>query len=393
MPKRIVFIDYIRVIACFLVMLVHSSENFYCYTADTSMLANESNRLWVAIFDGAFGRISVPLFMIVSAFLLVPTTSSENKGTLSMTDFYKRRFMRILPPMLVFMVLYCFMPLLWGGLTCEQAWTDFTHLPFTFPSSAGHLWFMYPLISLYLVIPIVSPWLQTASAKDERLFLAFFALSTLVPWLTRFVSADLWGTCFWNPYFGMLYYCSGYLGYLVLAHYIREHLTWNCSRRMTVGAMAFVAGGAFTAWSFWHTGVPGVEMPTPTLEWAWEFCSPSVLTATFGAFLMFTCIDQTSAPSHLLDSASADKSEATIRRGSGPAARVIEGIARLTFGMYLMHILVLSNIAPLFIPHGPANPIWPVYLTIPCMALLTFIGSAAITKLLTFIPGSKWIIG
>ena len=48
MNKRIVFIDYIRVIACFLVMLVHSSENFYCYTADTSMLANESNRLWVA---------------------------------------------------------------------------------------------------------------------------------------------------------------------------------------------------------------------------------------------------------------------------------------------------------------------------------------------------------
>lgn len=53
MNKRIVFIDYIRVVACFLVMLVHSSENFYCWTADTSMLANESNRLWVAIFDGA----------------------------------------------------------------------------------------------------------------------------------------------------------------------------------------------------------------------------------------------------------------------------------------------------------------------------------------------------
>ena len=82
MNKRIVFIDYIRVIACFLVMLVHSSENFYCWTADTSMLANESNRLWVAIFDGALGRISVPLFMVVSAFLLVPV----KVGT-TMSDF------------------------------------------------------------------------------------------------------------------------------------------------------------------------------------------------------------------------------------------------------------------------------------------------------------------
>lgn len=27
--KRIVFLDYVRVFACFLVMIVHSSENFY----------------------------------------------------------------------------------------------------------------------------------------------------------------------------------------------------------------------------------------------------------------------------------------------------------------------------------------------------------------------------
>ena len=58
--NRIVFIDYVRVIACFLVMLVHASENFYCISADTTMLANESNRFWVAFYDGALGRMSVP---------------------------------------------------------------------------------------------------------------------------------------------------------------------------------------------------------------------------------------------------------------------------------------------------------------------------------------------
>ena len=35
--QRIVFIDYIRVVACFMVMLVHASENFY--GADASGLA------------------------------------------------------------------------------------------------------------------------------------------------------------------------------------------------------------------------------------------------------------------------------------------------------------------------------------------------------------------
>ena len=46
--ERIVFVDYIRVIACFMVMMVHASENFYGadpsgLAGNVSMLANESN--------------------------------------------------------------------------------------------------------------------------------------------------------------------------------------------------------------------------------------------------------------------------------------------------------------------------------------------------------------
>ncbi len=34
--KRIIFLDYVRVFACFLVMIVHASENFYGYGGTTS---------------------------------------------------------------------------------------------------------------------------------------------------------------------------------------------------------------------------------------------------------------------------------------------------------------------------------------------------------------------
>ena len=157
-------------------MLVHASENFYGaddsgLAGNVSKLANEANRFWVAFYDGGLGRTAVPLFMTISAFLLVPM-----KPGVSMTDFYRRRALRILPPMIVFMLLYCFLPLAWGGMTWETSWADFCRLPWNFPSMAGHLWFMYPLISLYLIIPIVSPWLEKASAKDVRLFLYIFAL-------------------------------------------------------------------------------------------------------------------------------------------------------------------------------------------------------------------------
>ena len=116
--------------------------------------------------------------------------------------------MRILPPFVLFMLLYTFLPLSWGAMTWEQSMKDLRMLLFNFPSMGGHLWFMYPLISLYIIMPVVSPWLQNSQAKDERLFLLFFGLSTFMPWLHRFVSPEIWGECFWNG-FSMLWYCSG----------------------------------------------------------------------------------------------------------------------------------------------------------------------------------------
>ena len=73
---RIVFLDYLRIFACFLVMLVHASENFYGAAGSTDMagpqsfLANETDRLWVSLYDG-FSRMSVPLFIIVSAIMFL----------------------------------------------------------------------------------------------------------------------------------------------------------------------------------------------------------------------------------------------------------------------------------------------------------------------------------
>lgn len=364
--QRIPFLDYIRVVACFLVMLVHASENFY--GADTSglagnmsMLANESNRFWVAFYDGGLGRVSVPLFMMVSAFLLVPMPGGQ-----TMTQFYRRRFWRILPPFFCFLLLYSLLPLLWGGMTWEQSVADLKRLPFNFPSMAGHLWFMYPLISLYIIIPVVSPWLERASAREERIFIGLFAFTTLIPWLHRFVEPELWGECFWNQ-FTAFWYCSGYLGYLVLAHYVRVHIQWDKHRRRLVGWTCFLVGAAFTAWSFWWMGTPGQLIETPLLEWSWEFCTPNVLLATFGLFLLFTCIER--------------------------PRRMVTQVARLSFGMYLMHLFFLAPIAQWTIGDDAAQPLLPVGLAIPAIALLTFVCCLLTTKLLSLLPGSKYLVG
>jgi len=80
--KRIVFLDYIRVFACFLVILVHASENFYGAPGSTDMagpqsfLANEADRLWVSVYDGFFTYGSTP----VHDSLCLPACTDEGRA-------------------------------------------------------------------------------------------------------------------------------------------------------------------------------------------------------------------------------------------------------------------------------------------------------------------------
>ncbi|MBR2399398.1 MAG: acyltransferase, partial [Alistipes sp.] len=199
MNKRIVFLDYLRVFACFLVILVHASENYYGTdgTSDIagpqSFLANDVDRLWVSVYDG-FSRISVPLFMMVSAFLLVPIG-----GKMSSWQFYSRRLKRVVPPVAFFMILYSTLPLLWGGIDAATSVKDLSRFFLNFPTLAGHFWYIYPLIGIYLFMPIISPWLERATKREEQFFIGLFLLSTCMPYLNRWFG-DVWGQCFWNEY-------------------------------------------------------------------------------------------------------------------------------------------------------------------------------------------------
>ena len=359
--KRISSLDFVRVFACFLVMLVHASENFYGAPGSTDMagpqsyLADEASRLWVSIYDG-FSRMSVPLFMIVSAFLLVPMKEEE-----SMWAFYKKRFMRVIPPMLVFMVLYSTVPLLWNQLNAEQSVTDLSRIVLNFPSLAGHLWFMYPLISIYLFIPIISPWLRKATAAQERFFIILFLVSTCIPYLNRWFG-EVWGQCFWNEYH-MLWYFSGYLGYLVTAHYIRVHLNWDTRRRLIVGGAMMLVGAFLTIYSFYVQAVPGQLHVTPVIEIGWAFCTINCVLLTIGAFLMFTCI----------------KAE----------CKCITDMSRLSYGMYLMHIFWLGLMVSIFKVMLQLH----VAFAIPVIAVTTFVACYISTKLLSYLPGSFWFLG
>lgn len=158
---------------------------------------------------------------------------------------------------------------------------------------------------------------------------------------------------------------SGYLGYLVLAHYIRVHLTWGRSLRLRVGFLLMLVGAAATMWSFYVQAVPGVVHSTPVIEVGWAFCTLNCVALTAGTFLLFGCISIPQPP------------------------RIIAEMSKLSYGMFLMHIFWLG----LWVSVFKSTLGLPTVAAIPVIAVCTFISCFVVTKLISLIPGSKWIIG
>ncbi|MDE6459217.1 MAG: acyltransferase, partial [Paramuribaculum sp.] len=87
--NRTAWIDLLRVISCALVVLAHCCDSFVG-AFDTDRTAFISG---AAV--GSLARPSVPLFVLMTAILLLPL----KPGT-SLTGFYKKRIGRILPPLI-----------------------------------------------------------------------------------------------------------------------------------------------------------------------------------------------------------------------------------------------------------------------------------------------------
>lgn len=89
------------------------------------------------------------------------------------------------------------------------------------------------------------------------------------------------------------------------------------------------------------------------------------MVLTTGAFLLFTCITQKKAPA------------------------IVTRASQLSYGIYLMHIFWLGLWVSVFKVDYPL----PTVAAIPAIAVTTFITCYLTARVISFLPGSKWIIG
>ena len=143
--QREIWIDWMRVVACFLVIMTHSCEPFYL-GGEGSLILTKADALWVSVLN-VIPRACVALFVVASSYLQFPLHYPTG-------EFFRRRTARILIPFVLWTVVYA---LAWG-----EPVQNFKDLLLNFNYAAGHLWFVYMLVGVYLIMPLLSPWAEKA---------------------------------------------------------------------------------------------------------------------------------------------------------------------------------------------------------------------------------------
>jgi surface polysaccharide O-acyltransferase-like enzyme len=199
-PQTLDWINNLKVISLFAVIVLHTA----------SLLLMQFGKVplqdWlVADFYNALVRFAVPVFVMISGALLL-------HREYELGDFLKRRLSRVVWPFLFWSLVYIgyswyneditFTNDVWGNIHIVLHQLKY--------GAYYHLWYVYMLIGLYLFIPIISKFVRNASEKEILYFLLiwFMVMIFSQPSLSRF-----------EPLIDVHYF-TGYLGYLVLGHYL-----------------------------------------------------------------------------------------------------------------------------------------------------------------------------
>ena len=152
------------------------------------------------------------LFFMISGAVLLPI-KGDSKA------FLVKRFRRIIPPFLIWSIVYLLLAWHFENWTLGELWKEFYSLPLKPSFTAA--WFMYVLIGFYLIAPIMSVWLKNTSRRWVEYALVLWALSTMIPYASYFVDfpQDIHDT--------MLSPFVGYLGYMLLGYYLYRYPLHN----------------------------------------------------------------------------------------------------------------------------------------------------------------------
>jgi len=343
--------DLIRTLAIFLVIVLHVSNEAL---ASNALL---SSYWWTGAVYKTLSLSCVPLFVMLSgALLLQPTKLNE-----PIRVFLKKRLSRIALAFAFWTVVYL-------------AWSFFTRqIPVTpnniaqgilkslFGGAYYHFWFIYLIIGLYLITPILRVIIARDSTRIIRYLIGLWFVAVAVLPLVNLASGYVLDSG--------VFVIGGWVGYFLLGTYLQK-----------IRARAFVLYGLLVVTFVWTLlGVWLMNIPLTTLGQGYFFFDYLAANVIVGSAALFMLLIRFNPdwPS------------------SKPTAlkRLIQAISRNTLPIFLFHVIILECFLRGFfgftLSSATLNPI----AEIPLNATLTLLLTLGLVLLMRRVPVLKKLIG
>jgi len=163
---RKTWIDYLRIISAFAVVMIH-----VVYLGRLTFWIGADTTICLIVFD--FLCFAVPIFVMITGYLQLNPEKEYN---------FKKSIIRIISVLCIFGVVYAWMELIFNEHRISFNQIGKAIINMVQGNSWIHLWYLYMLIGLYLIIPFFRTWIKYAGDREIKyfLFLNFIFNSVLV---------------------------------------------------------------------------------------------------------------------------------------------------------------------------------------------------------------------
>lgn len=305
--------DYIRVFAMLCVVFMHLASN--ALRVDTAYLGKNWHVINAAT---SLAFSAVPLFFMISGYLLVSSSRSSDVGYL-----LKKRIPKLIVPLVVWSALAA----LWIAVR-DEAGIRSALRPIAAMGSEPvmvHFWFMYTLIGMYLISPVLHNGLSRLDTGGKKYIFVLLLLVETITTLQMMLPAHLI-RYLPSKLFSELSFFSGHL-------------------------VSFVLG--------WLLGQTKRKIPNPLLivialaDWAFITFMTYHLTLQTGEYTA-TYQSQGRGLEILLAACIFLLGKQLWNRSLGFVNQIISPLAALAFPVYLMHNITINMMAQTWLPRQNA---------------------------------------
>jgi len=356
-------VDYMRGVAALAVIAVHVSMN-YTRIPDVNLLALTNVFIYIA------AHFAVPVFIFISGWVL----AARYTGEFSIREFYQRRAKTILIPYLFFTALYL--------LIAVEGTIGFAGIPspervaeaLLLGTGAYHLWFFALIIQLYLLFPLIVRGYGLFDRFGAALYLLLSLLFLLALWNT---GAHLMGAYVGPEWYTVLIRLfPSHLFYFVLGIHVGRHTDRFRSTLRSLSpawVLAAAGGGALLIGGVWVAAVAlSGSLAGTSLA---VFCIYRILEPLYYVPVIAVLV----LAAWLLDG------------GGGEMAGAARSFGDHSYGVYLIHPLVIAAAATLWISLTGLS--WADGLTYPVIFVVAAVVSYAVVRAVSRVPYAGYVLG